>query len=83
MPRPNVILFMMDALRPDRLSAWKGVMPACGAPHPTPNFDRLAVEGAFFRNCFSHMPSSHPARASILTGRDPHTHGVPSTKGTL
>lgn len=70
MDRPNIILFMMDALRPDRLSAWGGDVPR------TPNFDRLAASGVFFRNCFAHMPSSHPSRASILTGRDPHTHGV-------
>ncbi len=68
--RPNVILFMMDALRPDHLSPWGAGI------HPTPNFERLASAGAFFRNTFSHMPSSHPSRASILTGRDPHTHGV-------
>ena len=76
MSRPNVILFMMDALRPDRLSPWSGVPALGGAAHPTPNFARLAAEGVFFGNCFSHMPSSHPSRASILTGRDPHTHGV-------
>lgn len=68
--RPNVIIVMLDALRPDHLTPWGGV------ERPTPNFQRLADEGAFFRNCFSHMPSSHPSRASILTGRDPHTHGV-------
>jgi len=70
MNRPNVILFMVDALRPDRLSAWGGNAPR------TPNFDRLAADGVFFRTCLSHMPSSHPSRASILTGRDPHTHGI-------
>ena len=68
--RPNVILFMMDALRPDHLGPWAPGL------RPTPNFDRLAGGGVFFRNCFSHMPSSHPSRASILTGRDPHAHGV-------
>ena len=70
MKRPNVIVFMMDALRPDHLGPW-------GAPaRPTPNFSRMADEGVFFRNFFSHMPSSHPGRASILTGRDPHTCGI-------
>jgi arylsulfatase A-like enzyme len=68
--RPNIIIFMMDALRPDHLSPWNPSV------RHTPNFARLADSGVFFRNCFSHMPSSHPSRASILTGRDPHTHGV-------
>jgi len=63
---------MMDALRPDHLGPWGSKRRS----RPTPNFSRMADEGVFFRNCFSHMPSSHPSRASILTGRDPHTHGV-------
>jgi arylsulfatase len=70
MTQPNVIVFMMDALRPDHLGPW-------GPPaRPSPNFQRMADEGVFFRNFFSHMPSSHPGRASILTGRDPHTCGI-------
>ncbi len=68
--RPNVILFMMDALRPDHLQPWGG------RDRATPNFQRIADEGAFFRNFFGHMPSSFNARASVMTGRDPHTHGV-------
>jgi arylsulfatase A-like enzyme len=68
--RPNIILFMIDTFRPDRLEPW-------GLPdRPTPAFKRLADEGVFFRNLFAHMPSSHPSRASILTGRDPHTCGM-------
>ena len=70
MKRPNIILFMIDTFRPDRLEPW-------GPPaKPTPGFKRLADEGVFFRNLFAHMPSSHPSRASILTGRDPHTCGM-------
>jgi arylsulfatase A-like enzyme len=70
MKRPNVLMFMIDTFRPDHLEPW-------GPPaKPTPGFKRLADEGVFFRNHFAHMPSSHPARASILTGRDPHTTGI-------
>ncbi len=61
---------MMDALRPDHLGPWSV------NNRPTPNFSRLADEGVFFREFFGHMPSSFNARASVLTGRDPHTHGV-------
>jgi arylsulfatase A-like enzyme len=70
MPQPNIIVFMMDALRPDHLGPWSP------ETRPTPNFSRLADEGVFFREFFGHMPSSFNARASVLTGRDPHTHGV-------
>ena len=38
----------------------------------TPNFDRIAREGALFTHAFSAAPSCTPSRASILTGRAPH-----------
>jgi len=36
----------------------------------TPNFDRLAREGALFKHCFTNNPKCSPCRASILTGRN-------------
>jgi len=67
---PNVLMVMVDALRPDHLG--------CGGNSSvrTPNIDRLASSGAFFENTFCPMPSSAPSRASIFTGRFPHAHGV-------
>lgn len=38
----------------------------------TPNFDRVAREGALFRNAFCASPSCSPSRAAILTGRPVH-----------
>jgi N-sulfoglucosamine sulfohydrolase len=38
----------------------------------TPNFDRIAREGALFRNAFCASPSCSPSRAAILTGRAVH-----------
>ncbi len=38
----------------------------------TPTFDRLAKEGALFKNAYCASPSCSPSRASILTGRYPH-----------
>jgi len=38
----------------------------------TPSFDRLAREGALFRNAFCAAPSCSPSRAAILTGRAVH-----------
>ncbi len=36
----------------------------------TPTFDRVAREGALFRNCFTSNPKCSPCRATILTGRN-------------
>ncbi len=69
-PRPNVVMVMVDAMRPDRIGVWGDVQAK------TPNIDRVAGQGVFFRNIFAPMPSSAPSRATILTGRPPHTHGV-------
>jgi N-sulfoglucosamine sulfohydrolase len=38
----------------------------------TPNFDRIAREGALFTRAFSAAPSCSPSRAAMLTGRPPH-----------
>ncbi|MGV3532691.1 MAG: sulfatase-like hydrolase/transferase, partial [Chthoniobacteraceae bacterium] len=38
----------------------------------TPVFDRVAREGAVFRNAHCAAPSCSPSRAALLTGRMPH-----------
>jgi N-acetylglucosamine-6-sulfatase len=68
--RPNIVFILMDDLRWDELGC---------VGHPfvkTPNVDRIAREGALFRNYFATTPLCSPSRASFLTGLYPHTHGV-------
>lgn len=68
--RPNIVFILMDDLRWDALGC---------AGHPfvkTPNIDRLAREGAQFRNFFVTIPLCSPSRACFLTGRYAHAHGV-------
>jgi len=42
----------------------------------TPNLNRLADKGVLFTNFFCTAPQCSPSRASLLTGRYPHSHGL-------
>jgi N-sulfoglucosamine sulfohydrolase len=42
----------------------------------TPNLDRMARQGTLFENNFCVSPGCSPSRASIMTGRYPHSNGV-------
>lgn len=47
--------------------------------HPlvkTPNMDRLAAEGMFFKNAYTPTPICVPARTSYLCGQWPQEHGT-------
>lgn len=68
--QPNVVFVLTDDQRSDALSCM-------GNPHlQTPNIDRLAAEGALFKNHFCTTSLCSPSRASILGGLYAHTHGV-------
>lgn len=60
--RPNLILFMPDELRADALACYGNPVTK------TPNFDRLASEGAQFDNCQVQFPVCGASRCSMLTG---------------
>jgi len=68
--RPNVVVVLVDDLRWDEIGC---------AGHPfarTPNIDRIAYQGARFRNAFCSTPLCSPVRASLLTGQYAHNHGI-------
>lgn len=71
--RPNFLILIADDQRWDQLSC---------ADHPlipelkTPNMDRLAEHGVYFRNAFVTTPICAVSRASIMTGRYVSTHGM-------
>jgi arylsulfatase A-like enzyme len=60
--RPNLILFMPDELRADSLACYGNPITR------TPNFDRLASDGARFENCHVQFPVCGASRCSMLTG---------------
>lgn len=67
---PNVLLVTIDTLRADHLSCY-------GYSRLTsPNIDRLAQEGARFKNAYSPVPLTGPAHASLLTSVFPQQHGA-------
>ena len=43
---------------------------------PTPNIQKLAEEGAVFRNAFCANPTCSPSRAALLTGQYAHSCGM-------
>lgn len=74
---PNVLVILVDDLRADALSV---------AGHPlsrTPNIDRLAEEGIYFTDAFVVHSLCAPSRATLLTGRYSHTHGVRTNANPL
>ncbi len=68
--RPNVVLIVIDTLRPDHL-------PFYGYRHDTaPFLARLADEGVVFEHVHSTSSWTAPATTSILTSLHPLQHGV-------
>ena len=67
---PNVVWYVIDALRPDHLEAY-------GYHRPTaPTIDHLASRGLLFTQCYSPGTWSLPSVTSMLSGANPLTHGV-------
>ncbi|MGQ0552651.1 MAG: sulfatase [Planctomycetota bacterium] len=62
---PNVVIWLVDTLRPDHLGCY-------GYARPTsPNIDALAASGVLFTDAHAHSNWTQPSVASILSGRDP------------
>ncbi len=69
-PRPNIILIVIDTLRADYLSCYGNEKVN------TPNIDQLAREGILFENCISHIPITLPSHFSMFYSMMPHEYGV-------
>jgi len=66
----NVLVLMMDQHH-------HAAMSCAGNPViKTPNIDRLAREGVRFSNAVCATPYCSPTRASLVTGRWPHSTGI-------
>jgi arylsulfatase A-like enzyme len=68
--QPNIVLIMTDQHRLSALSCYGDT------PCRTPNLDRLASSGVRFETAYTSCTLCSPARATIMTGLYPHSHGV-------
>lgn len=67
---PDVLLYLVDTLRADRLGAWGREQAQ------TPTLDRLADEGVVFMQAHSHSAWTMPSIPTLMTGIWPTTHQV-------
>jgi arylsulfatase A-like enzyme len=80
-PKPAHVNFLFVYLDDQRFDAMEFLQKIQGDKGrfpwlKTPNIDRLAAQGVFFKNAFATDSLCSPSRASFLTGQYPHTHGV-------
>lgn len=68
--RPNIVIFLVDTLRPDYLGAYGHKAPT------SPRFDAFAREAIVFDDARAQAPWTRSAVASIFTGLHVGTHGV-------
>lgn len=74
--KKNLLFIITDQQRYDALSR------AGNTVLETPNLDRLAAQGAYFKNAYTPCAVSGPARSCILTGYSVETTGVSSNEYT-
>jgi arylsulfatase A-like enzyme len=68
--KKNLLFIITDQQRYDALSI------AGNSVLETPNLDRLARQGVYFKNAYTSCAVCAPARSSILTGQTVEHHGV-------
>ncbi|MFI5697457.1 sulfatase [Kribbella sp. NPDC051586] len=68
MSRPNIWLILCDQLRADALACYGNSIVE------TPAIDELAADGTLFTSAYTPSPVCVPARACLITGRDPHVN---------
>ena len=68
--KPNIVLIVMDAVRPDHLSCYGYER------NTTPYIDKIAEEGVLFKNVISPSTWTVPSHVSIFTGLFPFEHGA-------
>jgi arylsulfatase A-like enzyme len=73
---PNVIVILADDM------GWAD-LGRDGSKIQTPNLDRLAQQGVKLTRFYASAPMCSPTRAALLTGRYPHSVGMPELASPL
>ena len=81
--QPNIVIFFSDDHTQQAISAYQNVQDAelqdlvfkDWAPAQTPNIDRIAANGALFRNSYVCNSICGPSRANLMTGLHSHANG--------
>lgn len=68
--QPNILVLFSDQQRADSLPSYGNSFVSA------PYLDRMARDGARFSQCRTVFPVCTPARASMWTGKFPHSHGI-------
>lgn len=76
--RPNIVLFVIDTLRADRVNCY-----GYDQSVTTPRLDALASEGVRFEQAYSPSPWTLPTMASVMLSRFACEHGALSTRTKL
>lgn len=73
--RPNILFIISDDHGYQAISAYGSKIAT------TPNIDRIAREGATFRNSFVTNSLCGPSRATLMTGKYSHLNGYKANEG--
>lgn len=68
--QPNIIIYMVDDLGWNHISASQVTMGTHGDQYRTPNLEKLANEGLSFTHAYA-QPNCAPTRAAMLSGQYP------------
>ncbi len=74
---PNVVIYLIDALRADHLGAYGY------GKDTSPNIDAFASDAIKFENAIAQTSWTRPAVASVLTGLSMPSHGIIGMKTAL
>ncbi|MCU0461204.1 MAG: sulfatase [Bacteroidales bacterium] len=76
--QPNIVYIMSDDHAWQAISAYGGILKDLA---PTPNIDRIAMNGMRFDRCLVTNSISGPCRAVVLTGKYSHLNGFVKNEG--